>query len=111
MSAERPGGEVEEDKEDEDDTSELGKLLLRETIGRDRPKALCYEDILMMIVRHPVTGRAIPAMSIKFVHHKGRDNKPKLTIFFFTPSKTLLFCPLLSIISLALFDDAFDADC
>ena len=78
MSAERAGGEVGEDKEeDEEDSSELGKLLLRETIGRDRPKALCYEDILMMIVRHPVTGRAIPAMSIKFVHHKGCDNKPK----------------------------------
>ncbi|ORY68698.1 FluG domain-containing protein [Pseudomassariella vexata] len=112
MSAERPGGEVEEEEdEDEDDSSEVGKLLLRETIGRDRPKALCYEDILLMIVRHPVTGRAVPAMSIKFVHHKGCDNKPKPTIFFFTASKTLLFCPLLLMISLAILDDAFEADC
>jgi hypothetical protein len=42
-----------------------------------RPKALCYEDIQMMIVRHPTTGRCMPAMAIKFVHHKGADNKPK----------------------------------
>jgi hypothetical protein len=52
-------------------------LLTQETMGRGRPKALCYEDILMMIVRHPVTGRCIPAMAIKFIYHKGADNKPK----------------------------------
>lgn len=52
-------------------------LLTQETMGRGRPKALCYEDILMMIVRHPVTGRCIPAMAIKFIHHKGADNKPR----------------------------------
>ena len=55
----------------------LSRLLLQETAQRGRPKALCYEDILLMIVRHPKTGRAIPAMAIKFVHHKGCDNKPK----------------------------------
>jgi hypothetical protein len=67
-----------EDEEATDESpSELAKLLHQETGGRDRPKALCYEDILMMIVRDPVTGRAIPAMSIKFIHHKGCDNKPK----------------------------------
>ncbi|KAI0120736.1 hypothetical protein BJ170DRAFT_704700 [Xylariales sp. AK1849] len=114
MSADRNDGEAEDDNDEEaveEDSSELCKLLLRETIGRDRPKALCYEDILMMIVRHPVTGRAIPAMSIKFIHHKGYDNKPRPTIFFFTPSKKFLFCPLLIIISLALDDGAFDANC
>ncbi|KAI0431595.1 hypothetical protein F5Y09DRAFT_354726 [Xylaria sp. FL1042] len=96
--AERPGSKVERDKEDEDNTSKLGKLFLRKTIGRDRLKALCYKDILMMIVCYFMTGRAIPAISIK-------------TIFFFTPFKTLLFCLFLLIIVLALFDDAFDADC
>jgi hypothetical protein len=59
------------------DSSQLCRLLLQETIRRDRPKALCYEDILMMIVRHPVTKQAVPAMAIKFIHHKGSDNKPK----------------------------------
>lgn len=58
-------------------SKEVFALLLQETIRRDRQKALCYEDILMMVVRHPATGRAIVAMSIKFVHHKGCDNKPK----------------------------------
>ena len=71
-----------EDGEDEappsdEDAKLLHDLLTQETVGRGRPKALCYEDILMMIVRHPVTGRCIPAMAIKFIHHKGADNKPK----------------------------------
>jgi hypothetical protein len=29
-------------------------------------------------VRHPGTGDDVLAMSIKFIHHKGADNKPKL---------------------------------
>lgn len=56
---------------------ELNKMLLQETIKRGRPKALCYEDILLMLVRHPATGKAVLAMAIKFIHHKGADNKPK----------------------------------
>jgi len=55
----------------------INRLLLQETASRGLPKALCYEDILMMIVRHPVTGLPILAMAIKFIHHKGADNKPK----------------------------------
>ncbi|KAK0367771.1 FluG domain-containing protein [Colletotrichum limetticola] len=87
----------------------LNGLLLQETVGRGRPKALCYEDILLMIVRHPVTGAPTPAMAIKFVHHKGADNKPKPTIFYFTPAKKLIFCAVSTIIALALHDHAFDA--
>ncbi|KAH8203073.1 hypothetical protein TruAng_002801 [Truncatella angustata] len=49
MSAGCAGIEAEEDDDTlEEDSSELCKLLLQETIGRDRPKALCYEDILMI---------------------------------------------------------------
>ncbi|KAF1738490.1 hypothetical protein CRV24_000416 [Beauveria bassiana] len=58
-------------------SKELNKMLLRETIKRGRPKALCYEDILLMLVRHPATGKPVLAMAIKFIHHKGADNKPK----------------------------------
>lgn len=61
----------------DEDSKLLDSLLSQETIGRGRPKALYYEDIQMMIVRHPVTGRCIPAMAVKFIHHKGADNKPK----------------------------------
>lgn len=57
--------------------NKLEKLLLRETIRRDRPKAFYYKDIFLMIVRHPVTGRVIFVMSIKFIHYKGCNNKPK----------------------------------
>ncbi|RSL81212.1 hypothetical protein CDV31_017055 [Fusarium ambrosium] len=102
-----------EDGEDPAPASDKYKLveglLTQETAGRGRPKALCYEDILMMIVRHPISGRCIPAMAIKFIYHKGADNKPKPTIFFFTPARKLLFCVVSTIIALALHDDAFDA--
>ena len=55
----------------------LDELLLAETVGRGRPKALCYEDIMLMIVKHPVTDRPTPVMVIKFIHYKGSDNRPK----------------------------------
>ncbi|KAF5962953.1 hypothetical protein FBULB1_13691 [Fusarium bulbicola] len=87
----------------------LNGLLCQETVGRGRPKALCYEDIQIIIVRHPATGRCMPAMAIKFVHHKGADNKPKPTIFYFTPTRKLLFCAISMILALALHDNAFDA--
>ncbi|RKK27311.1 hypothetical protein BFJ66_g16710 [Fusarium oxysporum f. sp. cepae] len=72
-------------------------------------RALCYEDIQMMIVRRPATGRCMLAMAIKFVHHKGADNKPKPTIFYFSPTRKLLFCAVSTILALALHDNAFDA--
>lgn len=58
-------------------TQMLEDMLFQETEYRGRPKALCYEDIFLSIVRHPETGRDIPAMAIKFIHHKGEDRKPK----------------------------------
>ncbi|KAF9784253.1 hypothetical protein IL306_007721 [Fusarium sp. DS 682] len=87
----------------------LEEMLMQETEGRGRPKALCYEDILLMVVRPPETGKDALAMTIKFIHHKGSDNKPKPTIFFFTTTRRLIFCPILAIISLALADGAFAA--
>lgn len=35
----------------------------------------------MMVVRYLVIGRVILAMSIKFVYHKGCDNKPKPYVY------------------------------
>ncbi|KAK4188171.1 hypothetical protein QBC35DRAFT_383231, partial [Podospora australis] len=49
-----------------------------ESESRGRPKALCYEDIMLMVVRHPETGEDGLAMSVKFIYHKKADNKPKL---------------------------------
>jgi hypothetical protein len=78
MLADQGGGEAEGDEEALDaDSGEICKLLLRKTFGCNRPKALCFEDILLMVVRNPVTGRSIPAISIKFIHYKECDNKPK----------------------------------
>ncbi|KAL7940735.1 FluG domain-containing protein [Trichoderma barbatum] len=105
----------DDDDDDGDDASEgsdeqylkVNKLLLQEHINRNRPKALCYEDILLMKVRHPVTQQGIVVMAIKFIHHKGADRKPKPTIFYFTPTKKLIFDVILSIATLALDDKAF----
>ena len=121
-------GEGEQPPQQLDDDSKLLKSLLsQETVGRGRPKALCYEDIQMMIVRHSVTGRCMPAMAVKFIHHKGADNKPKpyvssgehidlacinspcSTIFYFAPARRLLLCAVSTILILALHDNAFDA--
>ncbi|PTB34918.1 hypothetical protein M441DRAFT_154576 [Trichoderma asperellum CBS 433.97] len=88
----------------------VNQLLLQEPVNRDRPKALCYEDILFTIVRHPVTQQVAPAMAIKFVNHKGADKRPKPTIFFFTPTKKLIFDVVLTIAALALADKAFAAE-
>jgi hypothetical protein len=55
----------------------LEELLSQETASRGRPKALCYKDIQLIVVRHPETGEDVLAISIKLIHHKGADNKPK----------------------------------
>ena len=80
-----------DEKAQDDDASRLLKeMLCQETTGRGRPKALCYEDVLLMVVRHPDAGTDVLAMSIKFIHHKGADNNPKpyvrITTIFPWPS-------------------------
>ncbi|KAI2606772.1 hypothetical protein GGR54DRAFT_644004 [Hypoxylon sp. NC1633] len=85
------------------------KLLEHETFSRGRPKALCYEDIQLMVIRHPTTNRDTLTMSITFTHHKGSDNKPKSTIFYFTPTKKLVFCLITHIVSIAVLDGALDS--
>lgn len=43
-----------------------------------RPKTICYEDIILWIVKDPKGGqRDVLAMEVFFRHHKGADNKPK----------------------------------
>jgi hypothetical protein len=57
-----------------DDSSRmLEDILSQETVSRGRPKALCYEDTLPMVMRHPETGEDVLAMSIELIHHKGAD--------------------------------------
>jgi hypothetical protein len=41
-------------------------------------KALCYEDLVLWVVRNPQEGeRDVLAMEVSLRHHKGVDNKPK----------------------------------
>jgi len=72
------GSDGEGDAEPLDKDSKLLDILLSlETIGCRSP---IYEDIPLIIVRHPITGRPIPAIAIKFIHYNGSDNKLKLYV-------------------------------
>ena len=117
----------ESDMPVDDDSRLLEDMLYQETISRGRPKALCYEDICLSVVRHPQTGMDVLTMAVKFIHHKGADRKPKpsvlltsldvslspltrhRTIFFFSGTRRLLFCIITVIVSIAISDEAFDA--
>ena len=57
----------DDDDESLDDNSKLLEELSQETVARGHPKALYYEDILLMVVRHPETGEDVLATSIKFI--------------------------------------------
>lgn len=75
------------DVEAQDDASQvLERMLCQEATDRGRPKALCYEDVFLMVVRHPDTGTDVLAMSMKFIHHKGADKKPKPYVSFTSDS-------------------------
>ncbi|KAI0876768.1 hypothetical protein GGS24DRAFT_513091 [Hypoxylon argillaceum] len=89
-----------QDKFSDKDAELLEEMLSAETTSRGRPKALCYKDILLMVVCYPVTGEDVHTMTVKFIYYKGADNKLKLR---------LIFCLITVIISLALDDGAFDA--
>ncbi|KAH8981401.1 hypothetical protein EDB92DRAFT_1970196 [Lactarius akahatsu] len=64
---------------------------------------------ILMVVRLPDTGEDVLTMSIKFTHHKGSDNRPKPTIFYFTPTKRVIFCLVTLMVRIAVLDDAFDS--
>lgn len=70
---------------DNSKSSILEEMLCQETVGRGRPKALCYEDIKLMVVYHPETRKHVLCMAIKFIHHKGADNKPKPHVSWYRP--------------------------
>ncbi|KAH8119865.1 hypothetical protein DFH11DRAFT_1721770 [Phellopilus nigrolimitatus] len=90
-------------------SKEIARLLDLELQFRNRPKALCYEDVQFLVIRHPETGADTLTMSIKFTHHKGADNRPKPTVFYFTPTRRLIFCLVTLMASIAVLDGAFDS--
>ncbi|KAF6517621.1 hypothetical protein HZS61_003182 [Fusarium oxysporum f. sp. conglutinans] len=90
----------------------------QEAPADEQSKALCYEDIQMMIVRHPATERCMPAMAIRFLmlvvptgeHSVILYNIDRCgTVFYFAPTRKLLFCAVSTILALALHDNTFDA--
>lgn len=77
-----------DDKDDEppdEDSGLLEKMLMQETERRGRPKALCYEDTLVLAVRHPETNEDGLVMAIRFIHHKGSGNNPKPCVMIEPP--------------------------
>ncbi|RYP77559.1 hypothetical protein DL770_007060 [Monosporascus sp. CRB-9-2] len=102
--------EADDEVPPDEDSKQLNELLSAENTGRGRSKALCYEVIFMMIDRHPRTDRLIPVMAVNFIHHEGCDKKPRPTIFYFTPTKELIFCTVSIVIAPALYDQAFAAE-
>ncbi|OAF63116.1 hypothetical protein VC83_00671 [Pseudogymnoascus destructans] len=72
--------------------------------------ALCYEDVRLLVVHDPNNSvRDVLAMEVKLSHHKGHNNRPKPTIFFFTEVDDPIFCAITHFVTLALADNAFDA--
>ena len=57
-------------KEDEDEDGNGKK--------KNRPKAIFYEDVCLMVLRNPDEGgRPVVAMEVTLSHHKSVDRKPK----------------------------------
>ncbi|KAM3533678.1 hypothetical protein MY4038_002993 [Beauveria bassiana] len=74
-------------------------------------KALCYEDIVLWVVRDPNRGgRDVLAMEVFLRHHKGAEKKPKPTIFLFRENPLPILCPISHILARAIRDDAVDVD-
>ncbi|KAI0410492.1 FluG domain-containing protein [Xylaria grammica] len=69
--------------------------------GQGRPKALCYEDILLIVVRHPEIGKDVYAMAVQFIYHEGADNKSKPRV---------ISRPITIIVSQAVCDNACCAE-
>ena len=72
------------DDEDESEEHQSGNVSADESTtagngGRIREhKALCYEDVILWVVKNPKEGgRDVLAMEVHLRHHKGADRKPK----------------------------------
>jgi hypothetical protein len=90
-------------------------------------KALCYEDIILWVVRSPQKGgRDVLAMEVYLQHHKGVDNKPKpyvhpqcappeltltySTTFLFRENALPILCLISHILTRAIRDDTILVD-
>ena len=83
--------DVEEDVDmlQTDQKSSHGGATAEEGEDKERVrkhKAICYEDIVLWIVKDPnMGGRDVLAMEVFFRYHKGADRKPKPCVFTFLP--------------------------
>ncbi|KAI9781316.1 MAG: hypothetical protein M1839_006109 [Geoglossum umbratile] len=75
-----------------------------------RCKALCYEDICLMLLRNPnYRDRDVLTMEVQTTHHKGAERKPKPTTFLFHEENNPIFYPITRMLNLAFMDHAFEA--
>ena len=76
QSLRRPA-DNEEDEDQDEESHLLTQMVVASNRDRGRPKALCYEDILLTVVRDTETHRDVHVLVVKLIHHKGEDRKPK----------------------------------
>ncbi|KAI1419237.1 hypothetical protein F5Y12DRAFT_720951 [Xylaria sp. FL1777] len=74
-----PDGASLDEGDAEDSNRVLEEILSMETVGRGRPKALCYENVSLMVVRHPETDRDVFAMAINLALDDGAFAASNLT--------------------------------
>ncbi|KAL4061717.1 hypothetical protein V8B97DRAFT_1878926, partial [Scleroderma yunnanense] len=61
----------------------LAGMLSQAMARQKRLKALCYEDILLAVFRHPETNSDVWVMAVKLVRHKGEHRRLKLYVSAF----------------------------
>ncbi|KAI9808022.1 MAG: hypothetical protein M1827_007547 [Pycnora praestabilis] len=110
-TASRPGELWKEPWDDleNSDYDEIGADRGKEKETK-RSKAVCYEDICLMLLRNPTPGeRHVLDIESTLAHHKGVDRKLKPTTFLFREEDDPIFCPITHILTLAFVDHAFEA--
>lgn len=127
----------DDDKEDTDmlhaaqESPHIGDIVEEDTEEEltRRHKALCYEDIVLWIVKDRNSGgRDVLAMEVFFRYHKGVDNKPKpyvfislkcrcyfaymlhRTVFVFRENPLPILCPISHFLARAIRDKAIDVE-
>ena len=55
----------------------LDEMPFQETECRGRPKALCYDDFFLSIVRHPETGKDVSYDGKQIYPSQGEERRPK----------------------------------
>jgi len=73
-------------------------------------KTLCYEDVTLVMLPNPEAKRDLLAMEITLKYTKGYQKKPNPKTYILTEVDTLIFDPILLMITIAILDNAFESN-